>query len=206
MKLTKLFYFEFLCLFYDFFRWSKIAQHLPGRTDNEIKNYWRTQIQKQVKHLKLDIDRRKFLRSVSPLKTITCQQKSKESSHSITMTIQNQAIHLPFDGVSSSHYSSIGTIPTQVSCKEACMNEGVSNNGLCMSSSKSTNLTQHLGYTTTQIQSLENNEFGICGYDGYYINNNSLNLTTTMVAEDFQISESNWLDKDFVCTSIWGIN
>nr|GMC69477.1 transcription factor MYB62 [Ipomoea batatas] len=35
-------------------RWSKIAQFLPGRTDNEIKNYWRTRVQKQARHLKID--------------------------------------------------------------------------------------------------------------------------------------------------------
>nr|CAB3477723.1 unnamed protein product [Digitaria exilis] len=30
-------------------KWSKIATHLPGRTDNEIKNYWRTRIQRKPK-------------------------------------------------------------------------------------------------------------------------------------------------------------
>ncbi|CAH8375220.1 unnamed protein product [Eruca vesicaria subsp. sativa] len=29
-------------------KWSKIARRLPGRTDNEIKNYWRTHLRKKV--------------------------------------------------------------------------------------------------------------------------------------------------------------
>ncbi|KAJ9169409.1 hypothetical protein P3X46_017611 [Hevea brasiliensis] len=30
-------------------RWSKIAAHFPGRTDNEIKNQWNTRIKKKLK-------------------------------------------------------------------------------------------------------------------------------------------------------------
>ncbi|KAJ0978656.1 hypothetical protein J5N97_014130 [Dioscorea zingiberensis] len=41
-------------------RWSKIAQHLPGRTDNEIKNYWRTRVQKHAKQLQCDVNSKKF--------------------------------------------------------------------------------------------------------------------------------------------------
>ncbi|EXB23818.1 Transcription repressor [Morus notabilis] len=31
-------------------RWSVIAGLLPGRTDNEVKNYWYTKISKKIKH------------------------------------------------------------------------------------------------------------------------------------------------------------
>ncbi|XP_054785059.1 transcription factor MYB78-like [Prosopis cineraria] len=41
-------------------RWSKIAEHLPGRTDNEIKNYWRTRVIKQAKQLKCDVNSKQF--------------------------------------------------------------------------------------------------------------------------------------------------
>ncbi|CAM0903635.1 unnamed protein product [Alopecurus aequalis] len=29
-------------------KWSQIAQHLPGRTDNEVKNYWNSYLKKRV--------------------------------------------------------------------------------------------------------------------------------------------------------------
>ncbi|MED6168581.1 hypothetical protein PIB30_012850 [Stylosanthes scabra] len=41
-------------------RWSKIAEQLPGRTDNEIKNYWRTRVSKQAKQLNCDVNSKKF--------------------------------------------------------------------------------------------------------------------------------------------------
>nr|AEE37094.1 MYB transcription factor [Crocus sativus] len=42
-------------------RWSKIARQLPGRTDNEIKNYWRTRIQKKTKSEPLDYQNQQMM-------------------------------------------------------------------------------------------------------------------------------------------------
>ncbi|XP_042428870.1 transcription factor MYB108-like [Zingiber officinale] len=41
-------------------RWSKIAQYFPGRTDNEIKNYWRTRVQRHAKQLECDAGSQQF--------------------------------------------------------------------------------------------------------------------------------------------------
>ncbi|KAJ7548196.1 hypothetical protein O6H91_07G002100 [Diphasiastrum complanatum] len=35
-------------------RWSRIAAQLPGRTDNEIKNYWNTRIRKRLRQMGID--------------------------------------------------------------------------------------------------------------------------------------------------------
>ncbi|KAL2935021.1 Transcription factor JAMYB [Bienertia sinuspersici] len=41
-------------------RWSKIAESLPGRTDNEIKNYWRTKVQKLARQFRCDANSPEF--------------------------------------------------------------------------------------------------------------------------------------------------
>ncbi|KAH1205630.1 Transcription factor MYB93 [Glycine max] len=35
-------------------KWAKIATHLPGRTDNEIKNYWNTNLRKKLLQMGID--------------------------------------------------------------------------------------------------------------------------------------------------------
>ncbi|KAH7657591.1 myb proto-oncogene protein plant protein [Dioscorea alata] len=45
-------------------RWSVIASHLPGRTDNDVKNYWNTKLKKKM----MAID---HYQSTSPSTTIT---------------------------------------------------------------------------------------------------------------------------------------
>nr|KYP69709.1 Myb-related protein 305 family [Cajanus cajan] len=213
-------------------RWSKIAQQLPGRTDNEIKNYWRTRIQKQSRYMKFDTDRTEFVEFVKGLKMTRYLHKAQESSSS-AMSIQDQAIPLPFEG--GCHYSSfeIGTTPTtQITCQGTCVNEGgpnclysdsEHNNGSSISSSESVNILnmdQPLEYTTSQFQALDSSDFGIFSHDGYCINNNNeygmdafdLTTTTTMVAEDLKlpmidcrISQTSWPNKEFA-RSAWSMD
>ncbi|XP_031122863.1 transcription factor MYB48-like isoform X2 [Ipomoea triloba] len=57
-------------------RWSKIAQKLPGRTDNEIKNYWRTHMRKKANEDRAN----KFGSSSSPSSSSSLSNNSSSSS------------------------------------------------------------------------------------------------------------------------------
>ncbi|XP_016468498.1 transcription factor MYB62-like [Nicotiana tabacum] len=89
-------------------RWSKIAQHLPGRTDNEIKNYWRTRVQKQARQLKADSNSKKFVEAIKSLWMPRLLEKMEQSSsiekHNpslITPLINNQE---PYDKAKTSSF------------------------------------------------------------------------------------------------------
>ncbi|KAL5793320.1 hypothetical protein ACOSP7_001914 [Xanthoceras sorbifolium] len=66
-------------------RWSKIASHFPGRTDNEIKNHWNTRIKKRLKLLGVDPVTHKTIDPTEKNEKIETSLESnspKESSHS----------------------------------------------------------------------------------------------------------------------------
>jgi len=203
-------------------RWSKIAQQLPGRTDNEIKNYWRTRIQKQARYMKYETQRTTgFVEFFKGLQMTRCVLKAQESSPS-AMSLQDQEIPMPFDG--GSHYSSfrIETTPeTQITCQRGLNHlnqheqnsDSEHNNGSSISNSESVNIqymTQPLGWcTTNQFQALDTYDFGTCSYDGYNIDNSaydmdSFNLGATMDAENLElpvITETNSLNMESECST-----
>ncbi|XP_059454473.1 transcription factor MYB62-like [Corylus avellana] len=79
-------------------RWSKIAQHLPGRTDNEIKNYWRTRVQKQARLFKIETNSAAFQDIIRCYWVPRLLQKIQESSSSGGMFFQDSGIpHQPLD-------------------------------------------------------------------------------------------------------------
>ncbi|KAJ0098426.1 hypothetical protein Patl1_21224 [Pistacia atlantica] len=64
--------------------WSKIASHLPGRTDNEIKNHWNTHIKKKLRKMGIDPLTHK------PLATTTDQQQPQKPQMEIQQEVQEQ--------------------------------------------------------------------------------------------------------------------
>ncbi|KAF6139756.1 hypothetical protein GIB67_024033 [Kingdonia uniflora] len=70
-------------------RWSKIAQHLPGRTDNEIKNYWRTRVQKHAKQLQCDVNSKKFKDTMRYLWMPRLVERIQAAGNTVTHNLNN---------------------------------------------------------------------------------------------------------------------
>ncbi|KAK8630432.1 hypothetical protein V6N13_079225 [Hibiscus sabdariffa] len=78
-------------------RWSLIAGRLPGRTDNEIKNYWNTHLSKRLISQGTDPNTHKPLvvrQEKNKRKTTTISDKKSKSKLTVEVS-EKPKIHLP---------------------------------------------------------------------------------------------------------------
>ncbi|MCL7048797.1 hypothetical protein MKW94_010351 [Papaver nudicaule] len=61
-------------------RWSRIARKIPGRTDNEIKNYWRTHMRKKAQEMR---KRGTAMTSIASSSTINTMTESPTKSENV---------------------------------------------------------------------------------------------------------------------------
>ncbi|PKA62853.1 Transcription repressor MYB5 [Apostasia shenzhenica] len=69
-------------------RWSLIAGRLPGRTDNEIKNYWNSHLSKKLRSQGFNILKQGAPRSKRAA-TLNKSNKKKKKNNDIDITINN---------------------------------------------------------------------------------------------------------------------
>ncbi|OMO79116.1 hypothetical protein CCACVL1_13907 [Corchorus capsularis] len=74
-------------------RWSLIAKHLPGRTDNDVKNYWNTKLRKKLSKMGIDpITHKPISQVLSDYGNINNLPRTENFSNSFGKNFRNKSI------------------------------------------------------------------------------------------------------------------
>jgi myb proto-oncogene protein len=217
-------------------RWSKIAQHLPGRTDNEIKNYWRTRVQKQARQLNIESGSQRFLDAVKCFWMPRLLQKMEQntspiSDHSSITNMNNfgnsfeaststNSISTSFNipSISSSSHAQRGFI--DASSTNHLNDISTSFNNPSLDFMQFSQPLEISGNSKSAPNVLENNVHYNCPIqDNYYIDDTNnyglegLNFDTSSSMEtydysqfDFQTSESGWMLDNMANSTLWNMD
>ncbi|CAA3026120.1 transcription factor MYB108-like [Olea europaea subsp. europaea] len=193
-------------------RWSKIAECLPGRTDNEIKNYWRTRVQKQARQLKVDSNSNKFLESIRRFWMPRLLEKMEQNSSLISSPSSTET--------QKSKPPSLATKPSPLTspCPKSSNQVNTSDQYREKSSTRSNLNWDSLNSVGNLMLPEISENFGIPAQvcdnivyedsvqsDCYHVDLTSYDMSAFVSDDtsmsDFQVAAFDWFSEDLTCTS-----
>ncbi|KAG8087012.1 hypothetical protein GUJ93_ZPchr0010g11113 [Zizania palustris] len=137
-------------------RWSIIAAQLPGRTDNDVKNYWNTKLKKRLLGRRKDQHRRS--QSAAAVDELPDGDSTGERPLSASameriqlyMQLQNPALPVPVPVPVQHHNSSVLTWQQQQQQQTTAAQSNDSFNSSATSSSMNVTVAEH-GRSTSQL-------------------------------------------------------
>ncbi|KAI3818289.1 hypothetical protein L1987_12093 [Smallanthus sonchifolius] len=201
-------------------RWSKIACHLPGRTDNEIKNYWRTRVQKQARHLKIDSNSKRFVEtfrrfwmprllekveqnsSLSPSSSTTSTSTTKANQNNLSFLPQGEQTLIP-----SSSLSSPQCIESENPNSRSSIFSSDSMAMLPENPNIQTNPNEDITYYNSSLQNNDCYHVDTSNFDMGFIHLDMQAMGPgDMSASEVQVAEADWMKNDDLASTFWNMD